>query len=136
MRARKSKSLKIIAIKQLILHMSDVVMQTIKIMKRKFNFIFLDRLFSFLSDIVVSVLQFTASDYPFGIFKLFFKPWWLIPSKQQHGSGLGDAHISGFRGVFVAQTFIFLCVVFFQHFLYCFHFLLFRLAIVLFVYHY
>jgi hypothetical protein len=51
---------------------------------------------------VLSVRQFTASDYPFGIFKLFFKPWWLIPSKQQNGSGLGDAHISGFNGVYVA----------------------------------
>ena len=32
---------------RLILHMSDVVMQPIKIMKRKFNFNFLDRCLSF-----------------------------------------------------------------------------------------
>ena len=72
----------------------------------------------------------------FGISKLFFKPWWLIPSKQQNGPGLRDAHISGFSGVYVAQSFFFLCVVFCQHFFYCFPFPLFLLAIVLFVFHY
>jgi hypothetical protein len=71
---------------RIIIHISDVVMQPIKIMKRKFNFNFLDRCLSFclcffFPTLCCLVRQFTASDYPFGIFKLFVKPWWLISSK-------------------------------------------------------
>jgi len=120
--------------------MSDVVIQPIKIMERKFNFDFLDRCLScclfFFSTLCCLSFNLQLLITPLVSSNFFLKPWWLIPSKQQNGSGLGDGHTSGFSEVYVAQSFFSVCSLLSTFFFYCFPFLLFRLAIVLFIFHF
>ena len=76
--------------------------------------VFLDRcvsfcLFFFLSDIVVSVLQFTASYYPFGIFKLFFKAVMVNSIKTTKRFWLGRCTYIRFQWGLCCSIFLF-CV--------------------------